>query len=735
MSLVNISDIVKCANLTYKVYQYGFTEVYNANAQYAEFGQSVNTLYLNLRQLERVFDKIGSIPPHPISKDSSFYNTEDLNAILDDPNATVKECDLFLQRRNCFEERGNFIRNVIWNGFVQDEVTLLHKKVMFHNIKITALMQPLELKLLADIQSLVTYYGEALLQEVRQLRELILASSQAITIQEEVRCDRIVIPPYLVRKFERLSIEAKPSAQSNDTFPMHDGINILLQYNDSEAKAANLSRFHGIEPASPTQQYVNMMRNIWIIQRIQSSAEYVNSRSRGNELLRFFVKDLRNRCLYVFSQHSDGPENPYVIRNKPDEADLDLLGEEAFQIWPVPVHSNGHSRVTEVEDMKIILRVPLRPLRSAGEKSLTLLRHTETMLEMIIKENAERHREINLRTVILSPIYADPANRTSAIDVGLYTFGIPTYDNLLSFQSHADLFNFQAAITGYRVVANMADIEVVIMTKKPTHYNARLQIWTFVAPGAPAQSTLPTLNDGSSSNASRSTIRALPNSSPPMATARRQSANDPSARPSSSGKFTFSSSQSSYSKSMFSAFSKRSTATAISEVTSLSDPDGSNTEAFIFETLREPLLVLFLRAKKQTPSKKSPEGMSDSGGEHTLLKIPIGPSKAALERWNCPCHKGSPTCTHSSVKGAKKTLEGEWCKGSMVNLAALGAHYNGQEGTEKEKVYHVQLNFGDDGRENKERFEGLVTAVQKLNTKKTYLTEDEKVGLRLKKPS
>lgn len=115
------------------------------DSQYTEFGQSVNALYQNLHQLEIIFEKVQSIPPCSIPGSSSFYDTRDLNAILDDPHTTIQECSRLLTRRDCFEEKGGFIRNIIWNAFVQDEVTLLHKKVIFHNIKILALLKPLEL--------------------------------------------------------------------------------------------------------------------------------------------------------------------------------------------------------------------------------------------------------------------------------------------------------------------------------------------------------------------------------------------------------------------------------------------------------------------------------------------------------------------------------------------------------------------------------------------------------------
>jgi hypothetical protein len=71
----------------------------------------------------------------------------------------------------------------------------------------------------------------------------------------------------------------------------------------------------------------------------------------------------------------------------------------------------------------------------------------------------------------------------------------------------------------------------------------------------------------------------------------------------------------------------------------------------------------------------------------------------------------------------------------MVNLAALGAHYNneGRGGGEKQKLNHVKLTFvGEGGREKKKRFEKMVANVQEVDRIKKYGLEEEKVELRLR---
>lgn len=73
----------------------------------------------------------------------------------------------------------------------------------------------------------------------------------------------------------------------------------------------------------------------------------------------------------------------------------------------------------------------------------------------------------------------------------------------------------------------------------------------------------------------------------------------------------------------------------------------------------------------------------------------------------------------------------------MVNLAALGAHYNNRRGGgEKQKVNHVKMTFrGEGGWERKKRFEKMVEDVQKVDRLKRYGLEEGRVELRLKQRS
>jgi hypothetical protein len=337
--------------------------------------------------------------------------------------------------------------NIYWNVNIEAEITQLHERIKFHNVKILALLGPLEMKLLLDIRSVVQDYGEALLAKLEALEAKLFGATEATPPNLCVRCDQVQIPQFLITKFLSMSKSAKPELQSGDDFGLRDGINAFLLHHKEDAAASTFSGGFILQP--PTQspeQYLRLMKTIWIIRSIQACEEYVLACRSGNRLLKCFVEELANKCLCIFNQFADAPETPFSVRNEPTEANLNPLGEDAFLIWPkVPRPLDRFdAAAASVDQIKTLLRAQMHnQLAPSRHMELLLIQHDSTLLEMIIKETSKtdqatdsRSRDINLRIVSLNPIYADPASESPAIDLGLYTVGNRGRDDLLSFISY-----------------------------------------------------------------------------------------------------------------------------------------------------------------------------------------------------------------------------------------------------------------------------------------------------------
>jgi hypothetical protein len=279
-----------------------------------------------------------------------------------------------------------------------------------------------------------------------------------------VRCDQVQIPQFLTTKFQSMTSSAKPELQTSNDFPLRDGINTFLVHHKEDATASTFSGGFILQP--PTQspeQYLRLMKTIWIIRSVQACQEYVLACQSGNRLLKCFVEELANKCLREFNRFADRPINPFRVRNEPTEANLNPLGEDAFLIWPkVPQPLDRFdAAAASVDQMKTLLRAQMHNQFAPSRRmELLLIRHDSTLLEMIIKETSEtdqatdsrsyvasilhpahllillHRRDINLKIVSLNPIYADPASESPSIDLGLYTVGNRGRDDLLRFISY-----------------------------------------------------------------------------------------------------------------------------------------------------------------------------------------------------------------------------------------------------------------------------------------------------------
>jgi len=201
-------------------------------------------------------------------------------------------------------------------------------------------------------------------------------------------------------------------------------------------------------------------------------------------------------------------------------------------------------------------------------------------------------KNLDLSTVSLNPIYADPDNKSqSSMDMGLNTMGNRGSDDLLSFQSYNDLYLFQEAITGFRPILDLLDVDVIIHQDQSTQWRARVQLWN-------TQTAHNEIMQDDSPNSSR--------------------------RPSLVPSATTSSYQTSPTSQHSSTMSFQTRTSQVTAVTSFMEPVDEISMGIIattFEPPRQPVLVLFLRPKYETPSQ--PQRLS-------LVKIP---SKPLLLPW------------------------------------------------------------------------------------------------------
>lgn len=206
--------------------------------------------------------------------------------------------------------------------------------------------------------------GDGLLQKLTEIEGKLFGEGKLLSLKVAIRCDQIQIPQYLRDRFEDASIAEKPQLKEGGPFPVHQGLTaFLLHYKEDIASGGFLLE----EPTQTPEQYLRMMKTIWIMQRIQSSKEYTQARKAGNRLLICFVESLAQNCLDGFNRFA-GPtfEKTFKIRTEPDPVSLNQLEEDSFAIWPRNVQPLDIFDTASMDSLKLVFRALLRPPPNAN---------------------------------------------------------------------------------------------------------------------------------------------------------------------------------------------------------------------------------------------------------------------------------------------------------------------------------------------------------------------------------
>lgn len=245
--------------------------------------------------------------------------------------------------------------------------------------------------------------GDGLLAKLKTSEAKVFGDAAPQAGQKATRCDQIRISQFLMDRFEDASKAARPQSKDGAAFPVHQGLSAFL----SHYKEDSISQFSGgfllEEPTQSPEHFLRMMKTIWIMQRIQNSKEYTQACKAGNRLLRCFVESLAQKCLEGFNRFAGPPSgNMFKVRNEPDIITLNQLGSEAFEIWPKVARPLDIFDTASMDSLKIVFRALLRPPPTqhlsptpSRYRQLLLLRHENTLLEMITKETSEHDASTN----------------------------------------------------------------------------------------------------------------------------------------------------------------------------------------------------------------------------------------------------------------------------------------------------------------------------------------------------
>ena len=454
--------------------------------------------------MSKVIQDVTKQIPETLSPAEHSWDLKSLLKICGDFRKTIRECETLLGDRSKFGRgRSGFVFNIQWNLTIEPEVMRLKDRVAFHNIKIATVLKPLETKLMLDLKddiykvhgdlaSRITDVHETVLEALRKIEGHWTTNAQEASAQASVSpLETPRVPDYLETQFELAAKAINSELSDERNFPFYTGVNAFHHHFEQSTavfkpEETSTGDFFAERTPDPAQ-YLNLMKGIWIIQKIKRGNEWAEASS--DRLSDCYMKELEAKCLHEFSRFTT-KEEPRKRLAEPDQRNISLLRGEEFRIWLDD--GEGEDKFLSATDyLNEILRVSLLSSSRHRKQELVLIRRSDTKLEMqnfSSKVTGPPNREIlrdhiNLERAYFVPLYASPNSLPKALNIVFRGDESAEQDTALSFLKLQDVLDFQQAITAYKVVFNESNIKTLLfqatglMSGKKMAEIGRIQIW------------------------------------------------------------------------------------------------------------------------------------------------------------------------------------------------------------------------------------------------------------------
>lgn len=681
MVAISASDLVKASKLAWDIYNYGFVKESNASLQFIEFGNDIKDLAQNLKDITSVVSNASRQLQQSPNEDG-LWDLSSLVEIIGDYHRTLTDCQDILHENSQFSQNTNPLYNIQWNVLVQPRIDRLRSRLQFHNSKIAILIKPLELKLLTSIHDDLASRIDAVHQSVLSLHALVVPNiDEAVRQREEQETHTILVPEHISAQFAEAAEQGHPEIQSDSAFPLRAGADAFIFHFNKSTTAFIPGRF--VNERTPSSvQYLDLLKSIWIMGRIKSSAELANADtdSYWPAYIHELEENLSLECQRFTARRPDQLMAPNL---------MSLQYPEDFRIWLADELPAFLSPLQENDILEKLLRVPLPSPSKSIKRELTLFRAEVDNLKLVEKatestdhgtRTIDQKYDIDLRSARLTPLYAMTRSGSNSLNLMLNAGKKTT---TITFVELKHLFWFQHAITGYKVYENydQPDVQItfVLSGSRDVKEDGRIQLWVPKQPqcrttinestadvtiNASQVSVQTSRRAGLSNNASRLTLagygggssRGLPNLSrvslhnitPAMNSSKRTFLNVPS----------IASSTSTLMRPQTASSLSGSGSTSRSSVSTVSTGSGTG---YLHSKPRKPMLVLYLKSK-------------DQKGTLSIVTVQID-DQTFVNSESCHCNRKKSTCLISAIERKNDLLAQRYVADQGLNswdIAAIG---------------------------------------------------------------
>lgn len=391
---------------------------------------------------------------------------QERRSLIGDFGKTIQDCTAFLSKHTKNIGGGNltFIRNTVWYAQGQNQLESLRTRMNQHVATMPFVTAPLQLGLLRNISETV--------HRIDKKVDVIMDTIEAMLNESQSRQQKMTkgsLPsPRLESKF-RAALEKDPPCgwRATKAFPMDAGFRALFHSFQHSTRRSRLPE----TAVQSVPEHINLAKSRWLVQSLQESSEYDRA---------YYFKGAIMEIEQLIAQE-------YSRSDLTEWSDQDLLEqpESVYLIWaPEPAVAEG---LAALDERILELTLPGGP-PELERPDFILYRLSPHMVRL------DRHR--------LLPGYATPSWYSEEINIETHHF-IPRYTifkatpfsvelaglsarggTQLDLAQKADVHHLQRAFTGFGVLGDKADVDIVVekrgrlgMTSTLDGGRGRVQIW------------------------------------------------------------------------------------------------------------------------------------------------------------------------------------------------------------------------------------------------------------------
>ncbi|KAI6779951.1 uncharacterized protein J7T54_000251 [Emericellopsis cladophorae] len=470
---IQLGDVVKLAEFAWTVYDYGWSPEHNAGENYSAFGADVYTLHASLRQLdEAIMRALQSPVAHGATGNgTTIGDRRSLNEIIGDYSDTLRACMEFLVENSRYAQTTGPLTNIHWNLNAVPRVNHLRSRIQMHNMRIEHVLRPFQIDLITNLHrhldQRLTSIDSNILSIDRHLQSLIEQKFPEVASDIRRRAEKetnpIIIPSRLARTLDTML----QHHQMGRPPTLSELVDCFLKH--FKKTLAHLSPTSSVRLVK-CQYLINLMKEL---DEMKSASRL----SHWPGYIRALEADLSHECL----QFKDELQSPSVF-------DLD---DDAFVIWPTDSVLGPAPPPVATTDYELLIKISVvADAKVGGCSTLALHKHLKLGHRFrIIEEcspsvhssnaNIPRLVDLDIRTAVLIPIYADPvpngAHRPPLALVLENGYGSYRY----TFLDLGSLLLFQQYLTGYEVASTCMEARAAFVRggNKKTIENVTVQIW------------------------------------------------------------------------------------------------------------------------------------------------------------------------------------------------------------------------------------------------------------------